>query len=641
MDITRLTKLKRVQKIIGLVLADFLLVAVAYFSSLLLRFGGWIPEDVLRMFYITIIPIAIIYVLVFWVFSLYGSLWNTAGIHELMKLAFASALASTIAFLVMLFTQMALPTSAYISGGLLLFLFAGFLRLSYRIIRNMIHAGKGECRRALIIGAGETGEMMVRQLQEKRTLGLKPVLLVDDDLSLKGKLLRGVRVAGSRHDIKDLVESNHIDVIIFCAPSASLEDRRQILSICAETECMVKTVPGMRELLTDNAISEIRSLEMSDLLARPEIEIDQATIREALSGSVVLVTGGAGSIGSELCRQIARFAPKKIIIFDVYENSSYTLQLEFDKRFPDVEFCLEIGSVRDVKRLNEVFETYRPAYVFHAAAHKHVPLMEHNPREAVKNNVFGTLYTAQAADRYGVKRFVLISTDKAVHPSSVMGATKRLAEHVIQYMNSFSKTRFVAVRFGNVLGSNGSVIPIFQQQIEQGGPVTVTHKDMTRYFMTIPEASRLVLQAGVAGKSGEIYILDMGEPVRIDDIARTLIRLSGNRPDIDIPIEYSGLRPGEKLVEELFLDEENAEKSDMNGILIGTASSPSPAEFEMTLAYLKEQMYADTDMKQCIQSVLHTYHPLCGDDFCDKEDAATTKGRKPEMVSFPIGPDEG
>lgn len=641
MDVTWITQLKKAQKIVGLVLADFLLVAVAYFSSLLLRFGGWIPEDVLKTFYITIIPIAIIYALVFWVFSLYGSLWNTAGIHELFKLAFASALATVISFLVMLFTQLSLPTSSYIAGGLLVFLFTGFMRLSYRIIRNMIRAGKEDPKRALIIGAGETGEMMVRQLQEKRTLGLKPVVMVDDNVALRGKLLRGVRVAGSRNDIKELVQLYHIDVIVFCAPSASMEERRRILSICAETDCTVKTVPGMRELLTDNAVSELRNLEMSDLLARPEIEIDQATIREALSGSVVLVTGGAGSIGSELCRQIARFGPKRIVIFDVYENSSFILQMEFNKMFPDVEFCLEIGSVRDETRLDEIFSTYRPAYVFHAAAHKHVPLMEHNPREAVKNNVFGTLYTAQAADRYGVKRFVLISTDKAVHPSSVMGATKRLAEHVIQYMNSFSKTRFVAVRFGNVLGSNGSVIPIFQQQIEQGGPVTVTHKDMTRYFMTIPEASRLVLQAGVAGKSGEIYILDMGEPVRIDDIARTLIRLSGNRPDVDIAIEYTGLRPGEKLVEELFLDEENAIKSGMSGILIGTASSPTPAEFELTLAYLKEQMYADTDMKQCIKSVLRTYRPLCGEDFCEKKDAAPTGGKEPAMVSFPIGPGEG
>ncbi len=641
MNITEFTNLRKVEKIAGLILADAACVFLSYFCSLLLRFGGWIPAETLELFYQSVGPIILLHLALFALFTLYNSLWTTAGISELMRLASATAIASAFAYGVMFFiTRDSLPVSAYLAGGLLIILSTGFVRMSYRLLRRMISIrANGEPKRVLVIGAGETGDLVVRHLQEKRTLGMKPVVIVDDNRSLRGHMLRGVRIAGGRSEIGKIVEKNRIEVIVFAAPSATAADRREILSLCSETQCTVKTVPGMKEILSDNAVSEIRNLEMADLLARPEIRICQSAIKSAIEGTVVLVTGGAGSIGSELCRQIALFAPRKIVIFDVYENSSYALQLEFQRRFPEIQFFLEIGSVRDEKRLDEVFAKYRPSYVFHAAAHKHVPLMENSPREAVKNNVFGTLYTAQAAEKYGVKRFVLISTDKAVHPSSVMGASKRLAEHVIQYMNSFSRTRFVAVRFGNVLGSNGSVIPIFQKQIEEGGPVTVTHKDMTRFFMTIPEAARLVIQAGVNGNSGEIYILDMGEPVRIDDIARTLIRLAGHRPEVDIPIEYTGLRPGEKLYEELFLDEEQAVKSDMEGILIGTATSPTPAQFEMTLAYLKEQMYSDSDMKECLRRVLKTYRPekfsvsdcdLLEEDACSGdaeagEDAETVK----------------
>jgi len=474
--------------------------------------------------------------------------------------------------------------------------------------------------RAMIIGAGETGDLVVRQLLESRELRMKPVVIIDDNPNRLNTFIRGIRVAGNRQDIKRLAEKHKVDAIIFCVPSAKGTERREILQLCSETLCSVKTVPSMNEIIHHGQAMQLRKIEMSDLLSRPEIEISAPGIREYITGACVLVTGGGGSIGSELCRQIAIFIPSTLVVFDIYENNVYELQLEMLRRFPGLKIVVEIGSVRDTRRLEEVFKKHRPDVVFHAAAHKHVPLMEDSPMEAVKNNVFGTLNTARTADLFGVKRFVLISTDKAVHPSSVMGATKRMAEHVIQYMNSFSATKFVAVRFGNVLGSHGSVIPLFKKQIEHGGPVTVTHKDITRYFMTIPEASRLVLQAGSMANSGEIFILDMGEPIRIEDVARMLIRLSGYQPDVDIKIEYTGLRPGEKLYEELFLDEERTEQTTAGGILIGLAQHPTPEETLTNLKWLWEQIESGADIKACLQKILVTYRPIPIEQQVDEED---------------------
>lgn len=404
-----------------------------------------------------------------------------------------------------------------------------------------------------------------------------------------------------------------IDIIIFCVPSASGLERREVLQICMETNCAVKTVPSIREIMNPGNSGMIRDIEMQDLLPRPEVKVNVQGIKEFVAGSCVLVTGGGGSIGSELCRKIAVYVPSQIIIFDIYENNAYELQMELQQNFPYIKVEVEIGSVREVGRLDDLFAKYRPKIVFHAAAHKHVPLMEVSPAEAVKNNVFGTYNVALTAEKYETKRFVLISTDKAVHPSSVMGASKRLAEHVVHYMNSFGKTEFVVVRFGNVLGSNGSVIPLFQRQIANGGPVTVTHKDITRYFMTIPEAANLVIQAGCLAKKGEVYILDMGEPVRIDEVARALIRMSGYRPDEDIQIEYTSLRPGEKLYEELFLDEEQPDHTDFEGIFIAKSLHPSPEETKTNLEWLQDQMDQKADIRECLQKLLITYTPLMND----------------------------
>ena len=614
-------KLHKTTKILIQVTVDAACVFLAYFSSLLLRFGADIPSDIWNLFKITLIPIILIYFIIFYAFSLYRSFWETASIDELIKIVIAIIVATGISYFGMLIAGRTLPQSIYIAGGLVLILMIGYTRVSYRIMRRMTRVFSTEkLERAMIIGAGETGDLVVRQLLESRELRMKPVVIIDDNPNRLNTFIRGIRVAGNRQDIKRLAEKHKVDAIIFCVPSAKGTERREILQLCSETLCSVKTVPSMNEIIHHGQAMQLRKIEMSDLLSRPEIEISAPGIREYITGACVLVTGGGGSIGSELCRQIAIFIPSTLVVFDIYENNVYELQLEMLRRFPGLKIVVEIGSVRDTRRLEEVFKKHRPDVVFHAAAHKHVPLMEDSPMEAVKNNVFGTLNTARTADLFGVKRFVLISTDKAVHPSSVMGATKRMAEHVIQYMNSFSATKFVAVRFGNVLGSHGSVIPLFKKQIEHGGPVTVTHKDITRYFMTIPEASRLVLQAGSMANSGEIFILDMGEPIRIEDVARMLIRLSGYQPDVDIKIEYTGLRPGEKLYEELFLDEERTEQTTAGGILIGLAQHPTPEETLTNLKWLWEQIESGADIKACLQKILVTYRPIPIEQQVDEED---------------------
>jgi len=598
-------------KITSQVAFDTISIFIAYFGSLLLRFGAAIPDENIDLFLRAIIPTILIYILCFKLFGLYKSLWETASIDELLKVCISSVCGGFIVALLMSLIGRSYPISVHFAGYGITMILAGYTRLAYRVVRRVKHRlCSGTMKKAMIIGAGDMGDSVIRQLQENRTSGISPAVLIDDDRNKKNSYLRGIKVAGSRDDIARLTEELKIDVIVFCIPSASAKDRKDILNICAKTKCEVKTVPGLDEIFSSDQVVSFRKIEMTDLLTRPEIHSDESSIREYITDYTVLVTGGGGSIGSELCRQIARYHPARLVIFDIYENTTYELQIQLEKRFPNLNIRVEIGSVRDEKRLEEVFSQYKPDVVFHAAAHKHVPLMENNPAEAVKNNIFGTFNTAKAADRHGVKRFVLISTDKAVHPSSVMGATKRMAEHVIQYMNSFSKTQFVAVRFGNVLGSHGSVIPLFRRQIEEGGPVTVTHKDITRFFMTIPEASRLVLQAGNLAHKGEIFILDMGAQIRIDDMARTLIRLSGYEPDIDIQIVYTGLRPGEKLYEELFLDEEMTEKTEAGGIMVGHAQHPAPEEIRDNLIWLKEQIEAGADVRACLQKILPTYHPL-------------------------------
>lgn len=604
--------------------ADVVCIFAAYICSLLLRFGAAIPANQLSIFFTTIALIILIHIIAYYILGLYRGLWETASIDELIKIILGTTVASGISFVIMrLIVQVSMPDSIYIAAGLVVMMLAGFTRLSYRIIRRIFRVMPGSMsKKVMIVGAGETGALIIRQFQESYAHGMMPVIAVDDDKGKRNMRIRGVKVGGNRQDIPGLVDEYDIDVIIYCIPSASASDRKEILQICYETGCMIKIVPGIREIIYDGTMAVMRDIEMTDLLSRPEVKLDTADICDYLEGACVLVTGGGGSIGSELCRQIAQFSPEKIIIFDIYENSAYELLMEMKAQFPNIDTVVEIGSIREMKRLEELFAKYKPDVVFHAAAHKHVPLMETNPAEAVKNNVFGTWNTARIADKYGVSRFVLISTDKAVNPTNVMGATKRLAEHVVQYMNAISKTQFVAVRFGNVLGSNGSVIPLFKNQIAQGGPVTVTHKDITRYFMTIPEAVRLVLQAGSMADKGELFILDMGEPVRIDDVAQTLIRLSGLRPDIDIKIVYTGLRPGEKLHEELFLQNEKVENTDIDGIYMGI-SQPPVHEIEKQLEWLSKKLDDRSDMRECLASIIKTYNPNKKEDEAQSLTACT------------------
>lgn len=593
------------------IVLDCASVFLAYFCSLLLRLGGKISKVHMHEFITAIFILIGVYLLVFAAFSLYRTMWKATGIDELIRIGFASTIATIFGYAVTFFMGIQLPLTVTIAGGVLVMMLCGWSRIAYRVVRH-IQGGMAfgsSWRRTMVVGAGETGAMTIRQMNEMPEMLMRPIIAIDDNPDKRRKTIRGVPIVGGRQDIPEMAIKYDIDMIVLCLPTAEEADRKEVIRLCSQTSAAIKTIPTLKELIGSEGPTKFRDIEITDLLSRPEHESDDDEIRGYLLGRCVLVTGGGGSIGSELCRQIARFMPSKLVIFDIYENCAYELSLELQRLFPDVDAVVEIGSVRDPKRLDDLFDKYKPAVVFHAAAHKHVPLMENNPAEAVKNNVFGTYNTALAALNHNVRRFILISTDKAVNPTSVMGASKRMAEYVIQYLNSLGKTRYAAVRFGNVLGSNGSVIPLFRKQIEAGGPVTVTDRNITRFFMTIPEAARLVLMAGNAAEKGEIFILDMGEPVRVDDIARTLIRLSGYRPDVDIKIEYSGLRPGEKLYEELFLDEEKPDQSGYPGIYVGKVKSPPPETIKKNIDWLLEQLDSGADMRTCFTALIETYHP--------------------------------
>ena len=458
--------------------------------------------------------------------------------------------------------------------------------------------------------AGEAGYTLLKELQNSRFVEQNVCCLVDDDPGKRGKYLRGVQVAGNRQDICRLAEEYDIDEIMIAMPSATHGMIQEILDICSQTSCKLKVLPGIYQLVNGEvSVSKLRNVEIEDLLGREPVDTQIDSIMDYVSGKTVLVTGGGGSIGSELCRQIARHEPKRLVIFDIYENNAYEIQQELKRDYPQLDLVVLIGSVRNTHRIHNIFERYRPDIVYHAAAHKHVPLMEDSPNEAIKNNVLGTYKTAQAADRFHVSRFVLISTDKAVNPTNIMGASKRLCEMVIQMMNHQSETEFVAVRFGNVLGSNGSVIPLFKKQIEEGGPVTVTHPDIIRYFMTIPEAVSLVLQAGAQAKGGEIFVLDMGKPVKILDLALNLIRLSGYKPYEDIDIQFTGLRPGEKLYEELLMSEEGLQSTENELIHIGKPIEFDEDQFRHQLEELDEWSRQDRpDIKEKVMDIVPTYH---------------------------------
>lgn len=541
------------EKMLMLLLADSLIILISYFTALLLRFDfvfSSIPEEYLTG-YLWSMPFWIIStVVVFYICRLYHSIWRLASVAELQMILIAYAVLAVVYSAGMLFMEMRMPRSYYFIGFLLSFLLTTGMRFSYRILRFYINSSttelnseKTDKEHIMVIGAGAAGQALIKEIINSDKLDAQVVCIIDDNPTKQGRVLEGITIVGDRYQIPEMVKKYRVNRIIYAIPAASPEDRKAILNICKDTGCRLQTVPGVYQLVNGEVnVSRLRNVEITDLLGRAQVKVNMDEIFASIGGKTLLVTGGGGSIGSELCRQIAAAHPKKLIIFDMYENNAYEIQQELLRKYgKSLDLEVLIGSVRNTNRIRWIMQKYRPDVVFHAAAHKHVPLMEDSPNEAIKNNVMGTYKTAIAASRAGVKKFVLISTDKAVNPTNIMGASKRLCEMVVQMMNRQSEnTDFVAVRFGNVLGSNGSVIPLFKKQIAEGGPVTVTDKNIIRYFMTIPEAVSLVLQAAHYAKGGEIFILDMGEPVRIDEMARNLIRLSGFTPDVDIKVEYTG-----------------------------------------------------------------------------------------------------
>ena len=554
----------------------------------------------------------IVAIAVFRLFKMYSSMWQFASVDDVMRIAGASLCTVLLHVFGMFLCGFSMPRSLPAINFVLLFLLTCVSRLSPRVVGNILKRAKGRTnlRRTMLIGAGEAGSTILNEFQTSIHSRNNVVCIIDDDPSKVGQYLHGVRIVGTREAIPECARRYAVDDIVLAIPTASNRSKRELLTLCQKTGCHIKTLPALYQLANgDVSIQQIRNVQVEDLLGRDSVNVDLSHIDRYVRGKVVLVTGGGGSIGSELCRQLVRYQPKQLIIFDIYENNAYEIQQELRRNVPGFEPVVLIGSVRDRDRVNSVFETYHPDLVYHAAAHKHVPLMEDSPNEAIKNNVFGTLNVAQAADRYGASRFILVSTDKAVRPTNVMGASKRICEMIIQMMDQHSETGFVAVRFGNVLGSNGSVIPLFKEQIEKGGPVTVTHKDIIRYFMTIPEAVSLILQAGAYAAGGEIFVLDMGDPVRIDDLARNMIRLSGFEPDVDIEVVYTGLRPGEKLYEELLLDEEGLEKTKNELIYIGHPIEFDETAFREGLESLREEAADNSDhIREAIKRMVPEYH---------------------------------
>ena len=607
------------QRIIALVIMDVMSILLVSFAALYIRYD-FSFQDIDPMFFKhcenLLIPNIIGTLLFFVIWKLYRSVWRYASANELVNIVGATACASLAQLVYCKFTDNRMPRSYSVLYFFLLTLAICCIRFGYRILRlinnkRMNLLGKEHCANVMIIGAGAGGDMILKEIENSRYLSMRAKCIIDDQPGCHGKLMRGVPIVGGRESILDAVGRYSIDEIIFAIPSAGVQTRKEILDICKESGCKLRTIPGTYQLINgDVSVSSLKEVEIEDLLGREPIRINTEEVLEHVGGKVVLVTGGGGSIGSELCRQLAAHHPKQLIILDIYENNAYDIQQELSRKYPDLDLVVLIASVRNKERIDNIFETYRPNIVYHAAAHKHVPLMEDSPHEAIKNNVFGTYKVAQAADRYGVDKFVLISTDKAVNPTNIMGASKRLCEMLIQSMNRSSQTNYVAVRFGNVLGSNGSVIPLFKKQIAEGGPVTVTHPDIIRYFMTIPEAVSLVLQAGAYAKGGEIFVLDMGEPVKILDLATNLIKLSGYRVGEDIQIVFTGLRPGEKMYEELLMNEEGLKETANKMIFIGKPIEFDEEVFHGQLVELeREAMDENSDIRAAVEKIVTTYHP--------------------------------
>ncbi|RKD21931.1 NDP-sugar epimerase, includes UDP-GlcNAc-inverting 4,6-dehydratase FlaA1 and capsular polysaccharide biosynthesis protein EpsC [Caminicella sporogenes DSM 14501] len=608
--------MKKKLKNILLIFVDVLAINLSFLIAFAIRFDGnlmgKLASQYVPIYLHNALTLTLIKIVIFYMFKMYNSLWRYASIEELIQIISTSFFATAGSVSYMFIMQNHLPRSIYILTFILDIIFIGAVRFSYRILDKIKEKSilkRTKFKRVMIVGAGQAGAMVIKELKNHDELQSKPIAVIDDDETKLGKLINGVPVLGDRYHIKKIAEKKKIDEIIIAIPSASKREIKEIIEECSKTKCKLKILPGVFELIDGKvSVKEIRDVNIEDLLGREPVKVNLEEMSHYLKGKVVLVTGGGGSIGSELCRQISNFKPKKLLILDIYENNAYDIQNELKRSYPKLNLEVLIASIRDRKRIEEIFEVYKPNVVFHAAAHKHVPLMEANPQEAIKNNVFGTLNVAECADKYGSEKFVLISTDKAVNPTNVMGATKRMAEMIVQAMSKKSKTEFVAVRFGNVLGSNGSVIPLFKKQIANGGPVTVTHPEVTRYFMTIPEAVQLVIQAGAMAKGGEIFVLDMGEPVKIVDLAENLIRLSGFEPYKDIDIQFIGLRPGEKLYEELLMDEEGLKETQHNKIFIGKPLYIDYKVLEAQLRRLKELIEGDREeLISHIQHMVPTY----------------------------------
>ena len=614
------TKKDRIQLLVRrffLFLTDTFLLNACVYLSLIMRFDVGIVSiepQYISNYVGNVLPYTIMSLLIFWLFRLYHSLWQYASIAEVYRIAEACITVEVVHFLSNKIVGNMLPRSCYFNAAIYLIIAICASRFMYRMIRTVLNKYRNikTSNNVMIIGAGEATNVIMREIQNSSYLANSNIAcIIDDDRRKVGKYIRGVKVIGTRDKIKEAAKLYDIDEIIFAIPSASNEVKRDILNICKETDCTLKILPGVYQMVDGEInVNSIRNVDVLDLLGRDPIEVDIESIMGYVKDKVIMVTGGGGSIGSELCRQLVSHKPKQLIIVDIYENNAYDIQQELKINYPDANVVTLIGSIRNVSRLESVFAQYKPDIVYHAAAHKHVPLMEVSPDEAVKNNVVGTWNVARMADKYGVKKFVMISTDKAVNPTNVMGATKRICEMIVQTYNEISKTDFVAVRFGNVLGSNGSVIPLFKRQIEAGGPVTVTDPNIIRYFMTIPEAVSLVLQAGAYAKGGEIFILDMGEPVKIDDLAKNLIRLSGYTLGVNMEIKYTGLRPGEKLYEELLMKEEGLQETDNKLIHIGKPIEFDKENFFDNLEKLKEEAYSETgNIRESLKKVVDTYHP--------------------------------
>ena len=610
-----------------LALVDIATMIMNTYLALILRHEGhysWIDDKYINSIQSYMIINIVTTLIIFIILNLYNNVWSFIGVHEELMIVAACTLSTAFQGLGMEVFMLEVPRSYYVFYLFLMVTTTTITRFSYRILATVKHGlkrNRGKIVNTLVIGAGEAGSVIVQEIKSSKYLNRNVVGIIDDNPSKKGKYLHGIKILGNRNDVKRLAEKYDVQEIILAIPSASAKDTRDILKICNETECKLKVLPGMYQLITEEvSVSKLREVSIEDLLGRDTINIDVESVCNHVNNQVVMITGGGGSIGSELCRQIAAHNPKLLIIFDIYENTTYDIQQELIKKYPSLKLETLIGSVRNTNRIESVIERYRPNIIYHAAAHKHVPLMEDSPNEAIKNNVFGTYKTARAADKYGVKRFVLISTDKAVNPTNIMGASKRICEMIIQTFSRYSATEYVAVRFGNVLGSNGSVIPLFKKQIAEGGPVTVTHPDIIRYFMTIPEAVSLVLEAGANAKGGEIFVLDMGEPVKIADLAKNLIRLSGYKLGEDIEIKYTGLRPGEKLYEELLTKEEGLKKTANALIFVGKPLEFDEVHFLSKLKELEEKANSESyEIKELVADIVPTYHIRPEDEERDRK----------------------